>query len=667
MTKTPPSADTRRLATRVAAHSGVDTAAVETVFASYGVPTSPISAAPRSLRVLRLRLWGRKRDIPESGPFDTTIRIPSGLVMAVAPNLKGKTSLLELITWCLRGTPKALQQDVISWLEGVECDVMVNDVPHGVRLRLHDGAIADAVILTTNSVDELATARGHSPGNARVIARAGSNAEYEAEIQAFMLDRLGLEPILAYASKTGVMQTHSWPAYFGAVYPPAGGEKVLIGETAWAGLAGRLLEVFLDLPGAALLTRVKAARDRLSAQRNKQLDLVKTAADLDRTRRTEQQQRLNAARQSLASLLAESPTVPSATEAAKRVTALSLQLADAGTDRRAADAAHRQARAARQADQRRLNDVRESAVARQLFHGLDPQACPRCEAPVTADRRAAETDRNHCAVCTSPIDVQDDEDEELLQELLDTVEASHKAEDAARESLAAADEAVRRLSDQLAAAEAELRDAQQASTATKRAGLEREIARAEGALEILQPSVEETVSPETTGDTVELRVLRALAETLETDLRAASVRLFAELGPEIAALARRFGIASVQQVKIDRRAALAISKGGAKADSFSGQSPGERLRLRIATVIALLRVGARLGIATHPGLLMLDSLRAEEVQEEDAHAILEELVGIASETPGLQMLTTTADMTLPVGKLPNEAILAPPEGRDALW
>ncbi|WP_156077293.1 hypothetical protein [Saccharothrix sp. NRRL B-16314] len=666
MTTATPSADTRRLATRVAASSGIDAPAVEAVFASHGVPASPIPAAPRSLRVLRLRLWGHKRDIPESGSFDTTLQIPRGLVMAVAPNLKGKTSLLELITWCLRGTPKALQHDVISWLEGVECDVLVNDVPHGVRMRLHDGAIADAVIVKTNSIEDLAAARSHSPGNAVVIARARSNAEYEAEIQAFMLDRLGLEPILAYASKTGVMQTHSWPAYFGAVYPPAGGEKVLIGETAFAGLAGRLLEVFLDLPGAALLTRVKAARDRLSAEHNKQLDLVKTAADLDRARRAEQQLRLETAQRSLTDLLAESD-VPSATEAAERVTVLSLQLADTGTDRRAADVAHRQARAARQADRRRLNDVRESAVARRLFHGLDPQACPRCEAPVTAERRTAEAARHHCAVCTSPIDVQDDEDEELLNELLDAVAASQRAEDAARETLSTTDEVIRRLTLQLAAAEAELRDAQQAGTATKRAELEREIARAEGALEILQPSVEETASSGTTEDSIELRVLRALAEILEADLKAASVRLFAELGPEIAALARRFGIASVQQVKIDRRAALAISKGGAKPDSFSGQSPGERLRLRIATVIALLRVGARLGIATHPGLLMLDSLRAEEVQEEDAHAILAELIGIARETPELQMLTTTADMTLPVGRLPDEAILAPPEGRDALW
>ncbi|WP_173141596.1 hypothetical protein [Kibdelosporangium persicum] len=647
--------------------SGVDAATVDTIFASYGVPAAPVAAAPRNLRVLRLRLWGKKRDIPEGGAFDTTLKFPTGLVMAVAPNLKGKTSVLELITWCLRGTPKALQQDVLAWLDGIECDVLVNDVPHGIRMRLSEGAIADAAILQANSVEALADARGHSPVNARVIARASSNAEYDVEIQTFMLDRLGLEPILAYAAKTGVVQTHAWPSYFGAIYPPAGGEKVLIGETAYAGLAGRLLEVFLDLPGAALLTRVKAARDRLAAEDAKQSEQMKSAADTDRLRRDEQQERLDKAKSALAKLAADSKALPSVMDIAGRVTSLSLRLADVEADRRGADALHRQAKTNRQADERRLNNLRESAVARRLFHGLDPQSCPRCETPVTEERRSAETDSHRCAVCTSLISVDNsEEDDELVDELSSVLEASRQAEREAQRELSEANSIVEKLAAELTAAEVELRDAQQATIAAERFKLEQDIARAEGALEVLQPPSTQA-TPDGSGNDAEQRVLSSLADVLEADLRAASVGLFAELGPEIAEIAKRFGIASVQDIKVDRRAALRISKGGAKPDWFSNQSPGERLRLRIATVIALLRVGARLGIATHPGLLMLDSLRAEEVQDDDAYAIVDELVDLAAQTPGLQMLTTTADMTLPVGRLPKGSILAPPEGHDALW
>jgi hypothetical protein len=51
-------------------------------------------------------------------------------------------------------------------------------------------------------------------------------------------------------------QTHGWPVYFGAIYLPAGRDKALLGELLMSGLPGRLLQVFLDLPSAAALTRV---------------------------------------------------------------------------------------------------------------------------------------------------------------------------------------------------------------------------------------------------------------------------------------------------------------------------------------------------------------------------------------------------------------------------
>ena len=187
------------------------------------------------------------------------------------------------------------------------------------------------------------------------------------------------------------------------------------------------------------------------------------------------------------------------------------------------------------------------------------------------------------------------------------------------------------------------------------------IARAEGALAVLPDRVPE---PQPDPD---VAVLDALARELENDLKQASGEVLDELGKEIANLAKAFGVESVEWVKVDRTAALKIGKGGGEPKSFSSQSPGERLRLRIATVLALLRVGARLGIATHPGLVMLDSLRAEEMQDVDAHAVLDALVTLARDTPGLQLITTTADETLPVGRLNEAAVLRPLPGTDVLW
>jgi hypothetical protein len=298
-----------------------------------------------------------------------------------------------------------------------------------------------------------------------------------------------------------------------------------------------------------------------------------------------------------------------------------------------------------------------------LFHGLDPAACPRCEAPVASERKAREADSHTCAVCTQPVALDDDDQaaREAEAELLAALEASSRAEAAVLEALERAEQVSADLSEQLEAAEAELRQARDSAATQERASLELAVARAEGALAVL-PGDDDPVPVDPASE-----VLDALVQELEADLVEASGGLFDELGGEIAGLARDFGIESVTEVRINRAASLRIFKGGVDAGGFSAQSPGERLRLRIATVLALLRVGHRRGIATHPGLLMLDSLKAEEVQDADAAALLDALVRAAAETHGLQVLTTSADQALPVGRLPDNAVIAPASHDEPLW
>lgn len=69
---------------------------------------------------------------------------------------------------------------------------------------------------------------------------------------------------------------------------------------------------------------------------------------------------------------------------------------------------HRSARHRRQADERVLNDTRENGVARVLFHGLEPHSCPRCDTPISEQRRKEEREHNRCAVCTSDLSASDE-------------------------------------------------------------------------------------------------------------------------------------------------------------------------------------------------------------------------------------------------------------------
>jgi hypothetical protein len=646
------------LSERVAKRSGADRARVDVVLAAHAVPVVAIPAAARSLQVLRIRLVGVKVGVPSAGPFDHTFRLPAGVIMAVAPNFRGKTSILEIVTLCLRGAPRELQSDVLGWLRAVECDVQLNGQFLAFRLGLSDGAINSGLVYQAASQADLEEQVPENP--IRKLLEATTAEEYAAEVEALMLDRLGLEPIVN-AVKGGDVQMHGWPSYFGAIYPPAGGDKVLIGPTAMAGLAGRLLSVFLDLPSAALLTRVKAARDVAVTKANAERDRTETAAAQSQQLREEQQGVLLRSQRALASL-SPAGSSQSAIAIAGDIAALASKLADAQSDQREAATLHEQAKVARQADQRALTNFRESAVARRLFHGLDVAACPRCEAVVDGGRKKREVTDHVCSVCTTPV-VPDPEEasDELAAELEDALSASSSAESAAAAAAVRINAEVERLTTQLTEAEADLRQARDARETGERAELLTAIARAEGALAVLPEQVPETVTDP------DVAVLKALATELENDLTRASALVLDELGKEITALGRAFGVQSLESVKVDRAATLKISKGGAAPKSFTSQSPGERLRLRIATILALLRVGARLGIATHPGLVMLDSLRAEEVQDNDAHAVLDALITLARDTPGLQLITTTADQTLPVGRLDEGAVLRPLPGSDVLW
>ncbi len=226
-----------------------------------------------------------------------------------------------------------------------------------------------------------------------------------------MMDRLDLEPLHAKDGRVG-LQRHGWPSYFGAIYPPAGGDRVLIGETTMGGLAGRLLSVLLDLPRTAVLTRIKTAASNLrdAASTNSRSDQARTAQ-----LRAEQEQALREAQAALAALPAHMHRPPPRQPA--RVADLAAQLAEAERERREIAQTYSQATAARQEDERALNNLRETEVAARLFHGLDPANCPRLRTPVAGERRTREVSEHVCAVCSTPLVT--DEDEELGREIIE--------------------------------------------------------------------------------------------------------------------------------------------------------------------------------------------------------------------------------------------------------
>jgi hypothetical protein len=657
------------LIARVATRCGLSTDDVERVFTAHGIATSPVRAEPRSIKLIRLHVVGERIGHVAPGPIDRTFDFDSGVTVVSGPNLRGKTSILELITLLIRGRSSDLQVDVRQWLSHVSLDFLLNGQPVGLRLSFPPGSadfergvIVSGPLAVLREVD---TPTAEIPSEATVLASATSDEDWETAVASLMLSRLALEELLIFTTlggdDRGRINKHGWAAYFGAVYPPAAANKIVLGSTAASGLSTRLLQVFLDLPGAALRARVHATVQALETEHQILQRKSEAAVAATSQRRTAAEQALADAQRVLSNIDAQNPP-----EDLTVLAALSAELGARFVERRQeferASAASETAKSARINDERGLLNLRESSAARAVFRGLDPVACPRCETGIDDGRRLTEQSTNSCAVCAHPLPEQDAaEDARLIEEAENALKASRRAEEVLAGTLTATSsdlEAVRAAVDD---ADARLRAALAARSVADRADAELAVASARGALSVMQ--VDQTVAEEPSA----LKVLRAAETELDRDLRDASASIFADLSERVTGLATRFGISEIDRVVVKGNATMDIYKGGATSSPFGQQTAGERLRLRYALLVALLRVARDHKIAGHPGLMLLDSLKAEEVQDEDARQLLTGLVEIADEVPGLQVIATTADRELASAVAGVAATINPLEGTEVMF
>ncbi|MFE1836517.1 coiled-coil domain-containing protein [Streptomyces sviceus] len=651
------------LEARIADKASVKVEDVRDVFAEYGLPLVVSPARPRSLHVHRLRVAGERTGDVQPGPFDTSMGFSHGLTALVASNFRGKTSVLELLTWCLRGTPRSeMQNRVRGWLHQVDLDATVAGEPMGFRLDLTEGEITSAVVLTGSDHATLADVRAPDAGlGITPLLRASSTDSYAEQIAGLMLGRMDLQPLVNSFKETST-QTHGWPAYFGAVYLPAGGDKALLGEVTSNGLPGRLLQVFLDLPAAAALTRVKTVHDVRQAEDKARRKAAKAEADERALERERLEEELARAREQLARLVPGDDNDGSLVDLAHDAVRLARELADAQDQWDDAARTFRRARTERQQAAKLLNDVTESATARLLFHGLNPSSCPRCDQDIDDARRQQERHASTCAVCAREVTGDDEEPQEITAEAQERLKTSTDIEAAAKETLEQAEAVVDGLTRKLEDAQQQLRRAQAAADLPARLAAQEDVLRLEGALSVFRepegPAVDDA-------DVKTIKILAAAADLLEKDSKSAAEALFDEVNKEITELATLFGVPSLQSVGIDRGARLKIYPVGSKQEWFSDQTAGARLRLRIAVVIALLRVGRRYGVSTHPGLLLIDSPKSEEMQSADARKLFAELATVAAESD-LQVVITTADFDLARATLPADTIRQAEIGA-ALW
>jgi hypothetical protein len=623
----------------IARRAGVAVPVADAVLKKWAIrPDRPVRSIPK-LTITRVIFSGEKQG-PVAGPFRFAwedLR-PGVWGLGSFRNLRGKSTVLEILLWVLRGEPRELQPDVRSWTHAVEVGLRLGNDEYRISLNVAEGNPSGVV-------------QRQVPSGWDEVDRFTSDDGFAAAMARFMMGSFDLEAIPARQNQAGTPQTvsHGWLAYSGGIY--VGGEhKFLLGEISFGGLPGRMLQMFVGMPWAHTVMQTSTAKkeveDALSAARRQ-------AEDREEGRRAATERltsELNTARSAIASLPDPAAIGEEIDGLGPRVAELSRKFAEIDKELKRAEDAAASLRGISDEDERTVRSLRETALATRFFNGLNPTCCPRCETAISVERSRQEVANMRCSVCAEPLSIDTIQDlDEQLAEMEDRKQASRAAYDRAAALVEPLRRNARYVESELGMAQRKLTSAlHNAGTLSTRRQLELEIAGLERALAERSRPATQTGPSE-----VETLVISAAQDEAKSRFESAKGSLLTELNAEILRLANLFGMSELEAVALNAQAQMPLQKGG-KQTSFTYLTRGERLRLRIATVIALLRVGKNHGIGRHPGLLIIDSPRAEETAEQDLMTALREIRTISEEMPELQVFVATADPDALARALPPE-------------
>jgi chorismate mutase len=645
----------------VADKTGLDAIRIEGILAKHQVSTSSSKPLPARLQFNCLKFSGTKvltgvnregvkvaQDAVERVPYTFEWNLALGLNGVGSDlNLRGKSSVLKVLMWALRGRCD-LKTEVRSWIDRVEVDFTVDSVAYRVEFDVdheNGGAPNGSLRRTTGVVST-------------VVGSFMGEEQFEEVMGAAMMTALRL-PLIA-AAQEGRRTQHAWPTYAGALLVRGDTLNYLLGEHSWAGLPSRLLSLFVGAEWAAARAEATTAATVAQTDLRKLEEAAAQHASALSDAHTKALAEVEAARANLEKFPASRVDMQTVTNALTRVSELDRSTAEFNRLLLGARSTLAMASAQYEQEETRRHREIEDAIAVKFFQQLRPTVCPRCAAPVTKERRAAEDHGDSCSVCTTGLAIDAVQENLVLAQTVPAAERARLERDAQERgaddrdddedsvddlqalasAITAAQGRVDRLDRQLQEIQSEragLAEVVAATsgaqrTAQRRQEAELTVARAEGAAAALAPD-EGSVGPdqETIAEIrAELTVLNAAKEIASTWVQNGQRQWLAELGDDITNMARDFGISNLTGITLGGGATMKVTQGGATSN-YGDCERGEKLRLKLATAIALIKQGRVIGVGRHPGLLFVDSPGSEEVTDDDFDTMLEALHREAAE------------------------------------
>lgn len=539
-------------------------------------------------------------------------------------NSRGKSSVLHIIMWALRGKCR-LQSDVQKWINNVELTFSVDSDKFQVIFDVvHEGdeniPCGDLIRLGKEKKLKIGSFNG--------------NAEFEELMGSFMLEALKL-PVIT-SQNSGKRVRYVWPTYSNALVIDGDHIKHLFGgNSAYGGIPSRLLSIFIGAKWAA--ARTEAATAHAIAKSNFE-DLEKTIKNRTEAMNKAYEEALlivGDMKKKLESITSINTIdikfiSESLLELPKLDTELS-QLAEALQDARNTYA---EANSQLKAEKAQRYKAKESQNTIRFFQNLKPTACPRCSTPVTAERVKSEVEEDICSICTTDIPMTNNpnhiapptttgDDSSITDDLValsEAVKSAKKRIDSITEKQQST-KIKRKKYNTLLETNSEV-----ATLAQKRQNALIDLARAEGAVFALSPKDNSIISEQKKIDDlkIEKKILKLAEDILGNWVRDTQKQPLEEINSIVVNLARSFGVTNLTKVEITGAATMKIMKGSTRTN-YGDIVRGERLKIKLATAIALIQQSNKAGVGRHPGILIVDSPQSEEIYDGNFEDILHAL------------------------------------------
>lgn len=193
----------------IATRAEAEISAVEGILSAHRIQPSPVLAQPRRLVLREIEFSGEKDGVANAGAFAFSwTALDHGLwAMLSEQNLRGKSTIIEVVRWMIRGRPSSnLQDDVRRWLHAVRLSFLLDSDEYEIVAKTQGEPIGSLYRIRSPDTP------GGEPGKT-VLADFATDGEFEAVMADFFMRMFAMDPISTWRQgkeDDGQSVTHSW-------------------------------------------------------------------------------------------------------------------------------------------------------------------------------------------------------------------------------------------------------------------------------------------------------------------------------------------------------------------------------------------------------------------------------------------------------------------------